>query len=91
MVDSNDRERIWEAKEALHGILADDELAHAELLVLANKQDLPNAMTPAEVTEMMDLPKLRNRNWYVQSTVGTTGEGLYQGLDWLTEKLEKQR
>lgn len=82
---------MFEAKESLHAILADDELANAELLVLANKQDLPYSMTPAEVTDSLGLPKLRNRNWFVQSTVGTTGQGLYQGLDWLVDKLQKQK
>merc|ERR1712032_472088 len=35
----------------------------AVLLVFANKQDLPNAMTAAEVTEKLGLHNLRNRQW----------------------------
>lgn len=38
MVDSNDRERVGEAKEELMRMLAEDELNQAALLVLANKQ-----------------------------------------------------
>ena len=38
MVDSNDRERLSEAKEELHNMLQQDELRDACLLVLANKQ-----------------------------------------------------
>ena len=38
MVDSNDRERITEAKEELGRMLAEDELRSAVLLVFANKQ-----------------------------------------------------
>lgn len=38
MVDSNDRERIAEAKEELMRMLAEDELKEAVLLVFANKQ-----------------------------------------------------
>lgn len=38
VVDSNDRERIGEAKEELMRMLAEDELADAKLLVFANKQ-----------------------------------------------------
>ena len=37
-MDSNDRERIGEAKEELMRMLAEDELADAKLLVFANKQ-----------------------------------------------------
>ncbi|KAH1223722.1 ADP-ribosylation factor 1 [Glycine soja] len=44
VVDSNDRERILEARDELHRMLREDELRDATLLVLANKQDLPNAL-----------------------------------------------
>lgn len=38
MVDSNDKERIAEAKDELMHMLAEDELRDAVLLVFANKQ-----------------------------------------------------
>merc|ERR1712014_217506 len=57
------------------------------LLVFANKQDLPNAVAAAELTEQLSLPSLRNRKWYIQACVGTTGEGLYEGLDWLAAEI----
>ena len=41
VVDSNDRERVSEAREELHRMLNEDELRDALLLVFANKQDLP--------------------------------------------------
>lgn len=37
-MDSNDRERVGEAKEELMRMLAEDELRDAVLLVFANKQ-----------------------------------------------------
>lgn len=52
------------------------------LLVFANKQDLPNAMSAAEITDKLGLHALRQRQWYIQSTCATSGEGLYEGLDW---------
>lgn len=48
VVDSNDRERVSEAREELQRMLNEDELRDALLLVFANKQDLPNAMNAAE-------------------------------------------
>uniref|UniRef100_Q7M3H4 ADP-ribosylation factor (Fragments) n=1 Tax=Bos taurus TaxID=9913 RepID=Q7M3H4_BOVIN len=36
-------------------MLAEDELDDAVLLVLANKQDLPNAMNAAEITDKLGL------------------------------------
>jgi ADP-ribosylation factor protein 1 len=50
VIDSNDRERIGEAREELMRMLAEDELRDAVLLIFANKQDLPNAMNAAEIT-----------------------------------------
>ena len=38
MVDSNDRERIGEARDELMRMLAEDELREAVLLIFANKQ-----------------------------------------------------
>ncbi|GJY82152.1 ADP-ribosylation factor 2 isoform X1 [Tanacetum coccineum] len=72
-VDSNDRDR--------------DELRDTVLLVLANKQDLPNAMNAAEITDKLGLHSLRKRPWYIQSTCATSGEGLYEGLDWLSKNI----
>eukprot|EP00960_Hanusia_phi_P026029 746030-Hanusia_phi.AAC.2 len=42
--------RVAEARDELHRMLNEDELRNAVLLVFANKQDLPNAMTAAELT-----------------------------------------
>ncbi|CAF2033065.1 unnamed protein product [Rotaria magnacalcarata] len=88
VVDSNDRERAGEARDELQRILAEDELREAVLLIFANKQDLPNAMNAAEITDKLGLHSLRNRNWYMQATCATSGYGLYEGLDWLSNQLK---
>jgi ADP-ribosylation factor protein 1 len=87
VVDSNDRERVNEAAEELQKMLNEDELRDAALLVFANKQDLPNAMSVAELTDKLGLHSIRNRKWYIQSTCATSGDGLYEGLDWLSNVL----
>uniref|UniRef100_A0A8C5GH04 ADP-ribosylation factor 4 n=1 Tax=Gouania willdenowi TaxID=441366 RepID=A0A8C5GH04_GOUWI len=89
VVDSNDRERVVEAKDELHKMLQEDELRDAVLLVFANKQDLPNAMASSELTETLGLNALRNKTWFIQATCATQGNGLYEGLDWLSNELCK--
>ena len=74
VVDSNDRDRVDDVREELMKILNDDEMRDAVLLVLANKQDLPNSMTAAEVTKNLGLHDLRHRQWFVQSACATTGD-----------------
>ncbi|GJP37871.1 hypothetical protein CLOM_g22319 [Closterium sp. NIES-68] len=76
-----------EARDELHRMLNEDELRDATLLVFANKQDLPNAMNAAEITDKLALHSLRHRCWYIQSTCATSGEGLYEGLDWLANNI----
>lgn len=83
VVDSNDRERIPEAREELQRMLNEDELRDALLLVFANKQDLPNAMNAAEITDKLGLHSLRQRQWFIQATCATSGDGLYEGLEWV--------
>lgn len=42
--------------------LMEDELKDAVLLVFANKQDLPNALTVSELTDKLGLNNLRNKS-----------------------------
>jgi len=91
VVDSNDGDRIGEAREELMRMLAEDELRDAVLLVFANKQDLPNSMRAPEITDKLGLHSLRNRTWYIQATCATSGDGLYEGLDWLSQKLRNPK
>jgi ADP-ribosylation factor 6 len=85
VVDSADRHRIGEAAEELMRIVSDREMRTALILVIANKQDLPGAMKPYEVQEKLGLARLEaDRTWYVQPACANSGEGLYEGLSWLT-------
>merc|ERR1712231_4242 len=86
VVDSSDRERIQESHDELHKMLNEDELRDAIVLVFANKQGLPNALSVTELTEKLGLNQLR-RKWYVQAACATQGTGLYEGLDWLSTEL----
>ncbi|KAG5513382.1 hypothetical protein PMAC_001445 [Pneumocystis sp. 'macacae'] len=68
VVDSNDRERVSEAREELMRMLSEDELRDAVLLVFANKQDLPNAMNAAEITDKLGLVFLKDEAQAIEAT-----------------------
>jgi small GTP-binding protein len=87
VVDSNDIRRIEEARIELHKLLKADELRDSVVLIYANKQDLPNAIKPQELGQQLHLNSIINRPWKVQGTCATTGDGLYDGLDWLGEQI----
>ena len=90
VVDSNDRDRAELARDEIYRMLNEDELHHAILLVFANKQDLPNAMSAAEMTDKLGLNGLRHRQWHIQACCATTGDGLYDGFDWLHGVLSRR-
>ncbi|GKC32543.1 ADP-ribosylation factor-like protein isoform X1, partial [Tanacetum coccineum] len=87
VVDSNDRDSIVESRNVLHKMLNEDVSRDAVFLVFANKQDLPNSMTVTEITEKLDLQSFQQRHWHIQSTSATSGEGLYEGLEWLSNNI----
>lgn len=66
-VDSNDRDRIYEAEGELKRILAwhDDAAPQPALLIFANKQDLPNAMSIAEIADKLSLHQIKGRPWRI--------------------------
>ena len=88
VVDSNDAGRFEDARQEIEKMLEQDELRDAALLVFANKQDLPNAKNSAQISEKLGLASM-SRPWYIQACCGTTGDGLYEGLDWLSSTLAK--
>merc|ERR1719210_147478 len=82
VVDSNDRESMSKAKDELQQMLK-QVTGKAALLVIANKQDMPNSMNGAEVVEALGLNQVKNRPWHLQPTSGISGDGLYEAMDWL--------
>ncbi|ROL47080.1 ADP-ribosylation factor-like protein 13B [Anabarilius grahami] len=62
VVDSSDRQRMKEVKEALVDLLKHPRVAGKPLLVLANKQDKINALLGNELIEILSLEKLVNQS-----------------------------
>jgi len=46
-------------------------------------------MKPHEITEKLQLAKLKDRLWYVQPSVAPAGEGLYEGFDWMSQRIKE--
>ena len=81
-VADSQAERMEANIEAMHNLYENTDpygydLTTIPFAVQFNKRDLPNAMSVNEVTEKLGLNQLRNRQWYIQSTCATTGDGLY--------------
>ncbi|KAJ8614579.1 hypothetical protein CTAYLR_004953 [Chrysophaeum taylorii] len=78
--------RFEAARHELQELLSGEERDVA-VLVYANKQDAADAASPEEVTEFLDLVRLRQR-WHVQASSALAGDGLYEGLDWISSVLQ---
>jgi ADP-ribosylation factor protein 1 len=85
-----------ELKDALLLVFANKQVSHPSYLRLGSLsvdsrfsiQDLPNAMNASDLTDRLGLHSLRNRKWYIQSACATSGDGLYEGLEWLSSNLK---
>lgn len=79
-----------EAKKELHDLLSEPEMANAIVLIFANKQDLANALSVSEVTNQLQVQNIPQKVWHVQACCGVDGQGLYEGLDWLSNAISKR-
>ena len=91
VVDSGDVERLAECRETLKNVLGQDEMRGVPLVVMANKQDMPHALTISEITTKLDLRKLcAQRDWHVQGTSATSGAGICEALEAMAKFVGKR-
>lgn len=89
VVDSTDRERFPAAAAELASVLESPDLQGVPCLVVANKSDAGTAAAAEEVQAELGLPALfGERTWAVQGMSAATGEGLEEGLTFLTEHMQ---
>ncbi len=70
-------------RDVLTKMLAEDSLRSLPLLVLANKQDLPSAISPAELASILGLPEIEGRDWMLAGCSASSGEGVAEAFGWL--------
>jgi len=92
VIDSCKEDRIEEAKLELFNISKYRGAVKIPILILANKQDLPGALSVRNIEAQLGLDQL----WpeapiYCQATCGITGEGLEEGMDKLHEFILQRR
>jgi len=90
VVDSSDRDRLQEAAQFFETVVSDLQLEDAAILVLANKQDMPDAASGEEISQIFDVERLcTGRKVLVQMSTATTNEGVMEGMQWLAENMER--
>jgi len=92
VLDSSKYDHIDTARKDLQRLLQQMTSSSQELLVLilANKQDLTNAMSASDLSQILDLQQLLHpHEWCIAECNAIDGDGINQGLDWLTRTLVK--
>ena len=89
VVDSTDSDQIRKSMQALHPYLTSVP-ERVPLLVLANKQDLPNAQSTRVMADKLDIDQMIRRH-KIQATTAKTGKGLEEALDWAVQSLSGQK
>lgn len=56
-------------------VLPFQDLRKAAVLIFANKQDMKDCMSAAEISKYMTLSAIKDHPWHIQSCCGLTGEG----------------
>ncbi|NXV11039.1 ARL11 protein, partial [Cepphus grylle] len=85
--DSTDTARLPEAAAALEEALSHPGMAGVPVLLLANKQEVPGALAPAELGQMLQRGRLVERRWVLWGCSAHTGQGLQEALAILGELL----
>lgn len=91
VIDSADRKRFEETGEELSELFDEEKLAGVPVLVFANKQDLMNAAPSSEIADGLNLNAIRDRAWQIQPCSAVTGEGVKEGIEWMTQTCNKKK
>lgn len=90
VVDSVDKRRLSDCVQELHQLLVEERLAGATLLVFANKQDMPGALSAEEIKEVLDLENIKSHHWSILPCSAVTGKNLLQGIDWVLDDISSR-
>ncbi|MCJ1394660.1 hypothetical protein MMC18_007540 [Xylographa bjoerkii] len=85
VVDATDRIRINDCKIELSGLLLEERLMGASLLVFSNKTDVEDCMTDQEVREGLQLDSIKTHRWTIVQCSAITGKSLHEGLQWVVQ------
>ena len=90
VLDSSNIDRIPEARDELHAVLAEQELMHVPILILANKQDLPESLSYQALREQLALcGEDEKRAIKIQEASALLDKGLMEGFEWIVDTISK--
>ncbi|XP_030850611.1 ADP-ribosylation factor-like protein 6 [Strongylocentrotus purpuratus] len=90
VIDSSDKMRVVVAKEELDMLLdhPDIRVRTIPVLFFANKMDLRESLTSVQCSRLLELEKIKNKQWHICASNALTGEGLHEGVQWLSDQIK---
>ncbi|KAF2717285.1 ARF/SAR superfamily [Polychaeton citri CBS 116435] len=85
VVDATDWERLEDCRAELHGLLVQERLMGASLLVFKNKSDVADAMNEEEIRKGLQLDSIHTHKWTIMACSAMTGLNLREGLQWVVQ------
>ena len=77
--------------QELSELLAEEKLMGVAVLIFANKQDLFNSAKASEIAEGLNLHTIRDRAWHIQACSAVSGEGVKDGLNWISKNIQRKK
>ncbi|KAI8066328.1 ADP-ribosylation factor family-domain-containing protein [Gongronella butleri] len=93
VVDSTDKRRLEECKDIFETMVTNDLVEGVPILMLANKQDIPDALRVEDIKEVFNkiAVKLGARDSRVLPISAISGNGVHEAIDWLIKRLHRNK
>lgn len=91
VIDSSDRLRLVVVKDELDLLLQHPDVCNRKLPILfyANKMDCKDALSSVKIAAALGLDKIMDKPWHIAASNALTGEGLQEGVEWLTQQIRE--
>ena len=93
VIDSSDKLRMAVVRDEIDQLIEHADVCNRRIPILffANKMDSRDAMSSTRCTTELELPHvLENKPWHICGSNAVTGEGLDEGITWLTDQMRDQ-
>ncbi|XP_022914676.1 ADP-ribosylation factor-like protein 6 [Onthophagus taurus] len=91
VVDSSDRMRLVVVKDELDLLLSHPDVCNKKIPVLffANKMDCKDSLSSVKIAAALGMDKIMDKPWHISASNALTGEGLQEGVEWLTQQIRE--
>lgn len=91
VIDSSDRLRLVVVKDELDLLLQHPDVCNRRIPILfyANKIDCKDSLSSVKIAAALGLDKIMDKPWHISASNALTGEGLQEGVEWLTQQIKE--